>query len=318
MNASKAANHLRLIYDQEQAEISVPPLPSPPNGGQKDETEQAKHLLEQYFEKKITRNALYGALKKLWGHEGFEGTRECHENMKQRCKVNYASLSPEFKEFPRFLYYMGPRPGKEYTLNRIDNTKGYLPDNCEWADKTTQSRNRRNTVVLTCDDETRPLVEWAELKGVSPRVLRDRKSKGWNDHDVIYGRSEQQCCQTPNNFSWPAVPNIWEKKFRQHGGKTNVERYAFILKLGKLEMQGLNSRFREDWQFDGLSKTQEAALNKYNALYDAVQLSMEKARHELLMRGRHDLIDRCNDESISIETLFPKKKCNRFQYYDEY
>ena len=29
------------------------------------------------------------------------------------------------------------------TLDRIDNDKGYSPDNCRWADKTTQSINRR-------------------------------------------------------------------------------------------------------------------------------------------------------------------------------
>ena len=30
-----------------------------------------------------------------------------------------------------------------YTLDRIDNDKGYNPDNCRWADRTTQSINQR-------------------------------------------------------------------------------------------------------------------------------------------------------------------------------
>ena len=46
--------------------------------------------------------------------------------------------------FINFLEDMGERP-EGYTLDRIDPTKGYSPDNCRWTDKTTQSYNRRPT-----------------------------------------------------------------------------------------------------------------------------------------------------------------------------
>lgn len=54
--------------------------------------------------------------------------------------------------FRNFLEDMGPKPkyGKTkggaflYTLDRIDSSKGYFPDNCRWADRYTQSHNRRN------------------------------------------------------------------------------------------------------------------------------------------------------------------------------
>lgn len=42
----------------------------------------------------------------------------------------------------------------ELSLDRIDNNKGYNPDNCRWVNRTTQSRNRRR-VTTNFDKGTR-------------------------------------------------------------------------------------------------------------------------------------------------------------------
>lgn len=69
--------------------------------------------------------------------------------------------------FLAFTKAMGPRPAG-YTLDRIDNDKGYYPENCRWATPAEQVDNRRNTVKF----EGMTLRQWAESLGINPVALK--------------------------------------------------------------------------------------------------------------------------------------------------
>jgi len=77
------------------------------------------------------------------------------------------------ESFPDFLRDMGERPAGG-TLERVDNNKGYCPENCVWADQIQQIKNRRNTKWLTHKGVTKTLPEWSEEIGVARRVLYAR------------------------------------------------------------------------------------------------------------------------------------------------
>lgn len=66
------------------------------------------------------------------------------------------------------------------TIDRIDNDKGYSPDNCRWATVKEQNRNSRRCDMISYHGETHCLREWSEVLGISYSALRNRKNYGWS------------------------------------------------------------------------------------------------------------------------------------------
>lgn len=81
------------------------------------------------------------------------------------------------KGFENFLSDMGPRP-KGTTLDRKNGAKGYSPGNTQWATKRNQTRNRRNAVTVTYQKQTRTLMEWSNITGISYETLKTRYRQG--------------------------------------------------------------------------------------------------------------------------------------------
>jgi hypothetical protein len=80
-----------------------------------------------------------------------------------------------------FLYFledMGKRPSREYTLERIDNSKSYSKENCKWATITEQNNNTRKSRLITYNNKTQSLSAWAKELGLSTAKVHYRWS--WN------------------------------------------------------------------------------------------------------------------------------------------
>lgn len=84
-----------------------------------------------------------------------------------------------------FLEDMGPRPGPEYTIDRIDNDLGYFPENCRWATRREQSRNTSRNRILEWGGESMTLVEWSEKVGIHDVTIHWRLSSGWSVEEAL-------------------------------------------------------------------------------------------------------------------------------------
>lgn len=116
------------------------------------------------------------------------GMRVRCQNPADRSYRNYGergiAVSERWEVFDNFLKDMG-EPGPGMTLERIDNDIGYGPDNCRWATRTEQARNKRNNRLLTFDGETAPLSVWAEKTSIAASTLSRRLRLGWDVDQVL-------------------------------------------------------------------------------------------------------------------------------------
>lgn len=94
-------------------------------------------------------------------------------------------LESDGRGFLNFKEDMGNRPDG-FSIDRIDVDGDYEPSNCRWASDDQQRRNKRNSVMLTFNGETKNLTDWADVLGVSRDLLWDRyKVLGWSVEDTL-------------------------------------------------------------------------------------------------------------------------------------
>lgn len=106
------------------------------------------------------------------------------KSMKQRCQnpkckafVNYGArgitVCAEWQEFEPFCSWAlksGFEPGLD--LDRSDNNLGYSPENCRWVKRQENVNNRRKTIMLTVNGETKPRTEWERCLNLPSGIVK--------------------------------------------------------------------------------------------------------------------------------------------------
>lgn len=89
--------------------------------------------------------------------------------LNHRCSAfkNYGgrgvSVCERWLRFEEFYEDMGARPSNLYSLERIDNNKGYSKENCKWAQEHIQARNKRTNVWYEYNGIKHIQMDWATI-----------------------------------------------------------------------------------------------------------------------------------------------------------
>ena len=104
-------------------------------------------------------------------------------NPRNRVYADYGGrgikVCPEWDSFERFLADMGEQP-LGMTLDRKNNNGPYAPENCRWATRTEQVRNRRVSVIYNFQGEALNIADWADRFGLPYKTIWNRYViRGW-------------------------------------------------------------------------------------------------------------------------------------------
>lgn len=152
---------------------------------------QGKTISCGCFHKKMV-----GSRYKSHGMSG-SSTYEVWCGMKKRCyrksSISYSNYGGRGiyicdrwrNSFQNFLDDMGEKPDGK-SIERIDNDGPYSPENCIWADRKTQSRNRRANRVIRFKGQEMCLSDWARTLGMPMSALSRRINHlGWDTEKAL-------------------------------------------------------------------------------------------------------------------------------------
>lgn len=93
--------------------------------------------------------------------------------------------------FDNFSSDMGARP-PGLSLDRVDNDRGYSHENCRWADRKTQARNKSNTLRIQWQGEYRILIELCEELGIRYESVIAACSRYGYTNEIAFQRLHQK------------------------------------------------------------------------------------------------------------------------------
>ena len=133
------------------------------------------------------RNTIHGQSStrtyKIW-----TGMRTRCNNPKCKAYPNYGGrgikVCERWDSFENFLEDVGEIP-KGMEIDRINNDGNYELGNVRVATRKINVANRRNTLTVEIDGQTKTLAEWCENNGVNYKTAHERMRRGWTPQEAV-------------------------------------------------------------------------------------------------------------------------------------
>ena len=167
--------------------------------------------IQQKFEDRIksrtrTGNNKYKKYKDILGEYGYYRLRKIYSSMKQRCYDKNCTRYLKYgdrgiticKEWPKdkTLFYdwcISNGYNNDLSIDRIDNDKGYSPENCRWVNEVVQSNNRRNIQRHKINGEWLTLTEICRKYDIKECTMWNRFYRdGCSIEEIIRKKSERK------------------------------------------------------------------------------------------------------------------------------
>lgn len=161
-----------------------------------EQNPQYKDGRTKWFKEHKAEKRLYqtwvGIRRRAGGNLFKKDTNNRHAKIYSRLTV-----APEWNDWLVFYNWAknnGWQPG--LTIDRIDNNKGYSPDNCRWVSKKENNRNRQCVNYYDWHGKKLTLGQIAEEEGFNQRDIeraRNRiKKYGYSVYDAFYKTNANQ------------------------------------------------------------------------------------------------------------------------------
>lgn len=73
----------------------------------------------------------------------------------------------------------------ESTIDRIDPSKGYCPENCRFVNSKIQNTHKSDNRILEYNGKSQTITEWAREVGIKKQTLFRRINSGWSIEDAL-------------------------------------------------------------------------------------------------------------------------------------